>query len=111
SPPYSSAAPRDPPSFPTRRSSDLQMQMQMDMMQRIMLWFMPLIILAGGFLWQVGLALYMFTNGLWTFVQQRVLFGIMDKEEEEERQAKLEARRTSAPKPGAKPQNNKKRKK
>ena len=88
-----------------------QMQMQMDMMQRIMLWFMPLIILAGGFLWQVGLALYMFTNGLWTFIQQRILFGIMDKEEEEERQAKLEARRTSAPKPGAKPQNNKKRKK
>ena len=53
----------------------------------------------------------MFTNGLWTFVQQRILFGIMDREEEEERQEKLEARRTSAPKPGAKPQNNKKRKK
>src|SRR5699024_10778667 len=60
-----------------------QMQTQMDMGPRIMLWFMPLISLAGGFLWQVGLALYMFTNGLWPLVQQRVLFGMMDKEEEE----------------------------
>lgn len=88
-----------------------QMQMQADMMQRVMLWFMPLLILAGGFLWQVGLALYMATNTLWTFVQQRILFGIMDREEEEERKAKLEAKRTSAPKPGAKPNNPKKKRK
>ena len=85
-----------------------QMQMQMDMMQRMMLWFMPVLILAGGFLWQVGLALYMFTNNLWTLVQQRLLFAKMDREEEEEREAKLAARRTSAPKPGVKPNNPKK---
>lgn len=88
-----------------------QMQMQMDMMQKLMLWVMPVMYLMGGFLWQTGLALYMFTNNLWTLVQQRFLFAKMDREEEEERQAKIAAKRTSAPKVGVRPQNSKKGKK
>ena len=88
-----------------------QMQMQMDMMQKMMLWVMPVMYLMGGFLWQVGLALYMFTNNLWTLVQQKLLFAKMDREEEEEREAKAAAKRTSAPKVGARPENSKKGKK
>lgn len=88
-----------------------QMQMQMDMMQKMMLWVMPVMYLMGGFLWQVGLALYMFTNNLWTLVQQKLLFDKMDREEAEEREAKAAAKRTSAPKVGARPNNPKKGKK
>ncbi|WP_185770576.1 membrane protein insertase YidC [Corynebacterium anserum] len=88
-----------------------QMQMQMDMMQKMMLWVMPIMYLMGGFLWQVGLALYMVTNNLWTLVQQKLLFDKMDREEEAEREAKAAAKRTSAPKVGVRPTNTKKRKK
>lgn len=86
------------------------MQMQMDMMQKMMLWVMPILYLMGGFMWQVGLALYMFTNNLWTMIQQKLLFAKMDREEAEEKEAKAALKRTSAPKVGVKP-NNPKRKK
>lgn len=87
------------------------MQSQMDMMQRLMLWFMPVIYLMGGYMWQVGLALYMFANNLWTITQQSILYKKMDAEEEAEIEAKKAAKRTNAPKVGAKPNNPKKRKK
>ncbi|MDN5721925.1 MAG: membrane protein insertase YidC, partial [Corynebacterium sp.] len=79
------------------------MQNQMMMMQKLMLWVMPVMMFAGGFLWQVGLAIYMMANMAWMFVQQVLVFRKMDREEEEEREAKLAAKRTSAPKPGKKP--------
>lgn len=85
------------------------MQMQMDMMQRLMLWVMPVLYLTGGFMWQVGLAVYMFANNAWTLVQQKLLYEKMDREEEAEKEAKLAARRTSAPKVGARPVNPKKK--
>lgn len=85
-----------------------QMASQMETMQKLMLWVMPVMYLSGGFLWQVGLAVYMFTNNAWTLVQNILVFRKMDREEEEERQAKLEAKRTTAPKPGVKPANPKK---
>lgn len=87
------------------------MQMQMDMMQKMMLWVMPVMYLMGGFFWQVGLALYMVANMAWTFFQQRIVFGMMDREEAEEREAKAALKRTSAPKVGVRPQNPKKGKK
>ena len=86
-----------------------QMQMQMDMMQRMMLWVMPVLYLTGGFMWQVGLAIYMFVNNAWTVAQQKLLFAKMDREEAEEKEAKLAAQRTSAPKVGVRPNNPKKK--
>lgn len=85
------------------------MQNQMMMMQKLMLWVMPVMMFAGGFLWQVGLAVYMAANTTWMYVQQRLVFNKMDREEEEEKAAKIEAKRSTAPKPGAKPKNQKKR--
>ncbi|MGO3361676.1 MAG: membrane protein insertase YidC [Corynebacterium sp.] len=79
------------------------MQNQMMMMQKLMLWVMPVMMFAGGFLWQVGLAVYMCANTSWMFVQQLLVFRKMDREEEEEKEAKLAAKRTSAPKPGKRP--------
>lgn len=84
------------------------MQNQMQMMQKLMLWVLPVFMFFGGFLWQVGLAVYMFANTTWMFVQQVLVFRKMDREEEEEKEAKIAAKRTSAPKPGAKPKNQKK---
>lgn len=96
---------------PNKKTQTPQMQMQMDMMQKMMLWVMPVLYLMGGFMWQVGLALYMFTNNAWTLIQQTLLFKKMDAEEEAEKEAKAAAKRTTAPKVGARPENpNKKNK-
>ena len=86
-----------------------QMQMQMDMMNRMMVWFMPLTILFTGAFWHIGLLFYMVSNNIWTFFQQRFIFNKMDAEEEAEIQAKKDAQR--APRPGVKPNNPKKNKK
>ena len=87
------------------------MRMQMDMMNKMMVWFLPLTILATGVLWHIGLLFYMVANNIWTFFQQRWIFGKMDAEEEAEIQAKKDAKRASAPKPGQRPNNPKKGKK
>ncbi|MGV0384254.1 membrane protein insertase YidC [Corynebacterium sp. 22_2729] len=86
-----------------------QMQMQMDMMQKLMLWVMPVLYLLGGFAWQVGLALYMVTNMTWSYLQQFFLYKKMDAEEEAEKEAVAASKRTSAPKVGARPNNPKKK--
>ncbi|AKK07377.1 preprotein translocase subunit [Corynebacterium mustelae] len=88
-----------------------QMQMQMDMMNKMMLWFLPLTILATGVLWHIGLLFYMVSNNVWTFFQQRYVFAKMDAEEEAELQVKRDAKRATAPKPGQRPAGSKKRKK
>ena len=88
-----------------------QMQMQMDMMNRMMVWFMPLTILFTGAFWHIGLLFYMVSNNIWTFFQQRFIFNKMDAEEEAEIQAKKDAQRASAPTRGVKPNNPKKNKK
>lgn len=86
-----------------------QMQMQTDMMNKMMLWFMPLTILFTGALWHIGLLFYMVSNNVWTFFQQRAVFAKMDAEEEAEIAAKKEAKRASAPKPGQRPDNPKRK--
>lgn len=90
-------------------AANAQMQMQTDMMNKMMLWFMPLTILFTGVLWHIGLLFYMVSNNVWTFFQQRLVFAAMDREEEAELQAKRDAKRATAPKPGQRP-NNPKRK-
>jgi len=93
-------------SQPKKKNPTQQEQMmetQMNMMQKLMLWVMPVLSIAGAFLWHVGLAVYMFTNTTWTVFQQYFVFKKMDREEEEAKEAKLAAKRTSAPKVGKKP--------
>ena len=77
------------------------MDQQMQMMNKMMLWFMPAMILFTGFVWHVGLLFYSLSNNIWTFFQTRVVYAKMDKEEEEEEAAKREAKRASAPAVGA----------
>lgn len=86
------------------------MASQMDMMNKMMLWFMPATILFTGVLWHIGLLCYMGANNIWTFFQMKYVFDKMDKEEEAEIEAKKAAKRATAPKPGQRPNNPKKRK-
>lgn len=86
------------------------MQNQMAMMNKMMLYFMPLTILFTGFLWHIGLLFYMVSNNVWTYVQQRFIFGKMDEEEEAEEEARKALKRSSAPAPGARRVNKKKKK-
>ena len=85
------------------------MAMQANMMNNMMLWLFPAMILITGMFWQIGLLTYMLANNVWTLGQQIVLFNKMDREEEEEKKAKAEAQRATAPKVGQKPKNNKKK--
>ncbi|WP_448851878.1 membrane protein insertase YidC [Corynebacterium sp. 335C] len=88
------------------------MGQQMDMMNKMMLWFIPIMILVSGAIWHIGLLVYMLTNNVWTFFQQKYIFKKLDQEEREEREAEQEAKRISqqklAPKVGQKPVNPKK---
>ncbi|APT93823.1 preprotein translocase subunit YidC [Corynebacterium phocae] len=77
------------------------MEMQTKMMNTMMLWVLPATLVFSGFIWPVGLLFYMLSNTLWTFVQTRMVYSKMDAEEEAEEAAKMEAKRTMAPKPGA----------
>lgn len=77
------------------------MQQQMAMMGKMMLWVMPGMLVISGFIWPIGLLFYMLSNTVWTFVQTRMVNNHMDREEEAEEQAKIELKRTTAPKPGA----------
>ena len=77
------------------------MESQMGMMNKMMLWFFPIMILATGVIWHIGLLFYMLTNNVWTFFQTRFLNNKMDAEEAAEEARKVEMKRTTAPAPGA----------
>lgn len=85
---------------PTGEQAQL-MEAQMGMMNKMMLWMMPAMILASGFLWHIGLLFYTLANNVWTFFQSRIVFKKMDEEEAAEEEAKREAKRASAPQVGA----------
>ena len=92
-------------------AANVHMQMQADMMNKMMLWFLPGTILLTCTFWHIGLLFYMVSNNVWTFFQQRWVFKLMDTEEEAELQAKKDAKRASAPKVGQKPTDQNKKKK
>nr|WP_231375937.1 membrane protein insertase YidC [Corynebacterium aquatimens] len=77
------------------------MEQQMKMMNGMMLWFLPATLLFTGFLWHIGLLMYMVTNNVWTFIQSKIVFDKMDKEEAAEEEARAALKRTTAPKVGA----------
>lgn len=76
---------------------------QTRIMNKLALYVFPLGILVSGAFFPVAILLYWVSNNLWTYGQQHLVFGRIEKEEEEEKAAKLEKRSQNAPKPGAKP--------
>ncbi|QPK79162.1 membrane protein insertase YidC [Corynebacterium lizhenjunii] len=94
---------------PTGPNAEM-MEMQTKLMNNMMLWFLPATLVISGAIWPIGLLFYMLANTTWTFAQTHLVFKKMDAEEEAEEQAKIEAKRTSAPKPGARKVDNRTKK-
>src|SRR3712207_7893005 len=82
---------------------------QAAMMQKFLLYVMPLSLFVSGFFFPVGVLLYWFTNNLWTLGQQFFILRKMPPPGSDAAKAKAAAEkppvdpRTLAPKPGAKP--------
>ncbi|MFW0783723.1 membrane protein insertase YidC [Gordonia sp. CPCC 206044] len=76
---------------------------QTRMMNTLALYVFPLGILVTGAFFPVAILLYWMSNNLWTYGQQHIVFGAIEREEEEARQAKAEKQKANAPKPGARP--------
>ena len=77
------------------------MEMQQQMMGKMMLWVMPAITIFTGFIWTIGLLVYMSSNVLWSYVQTRLVYRMIDREEAAEEAEKEELRRANAPVVGA----------
>ncbi|WP_207843461.1 membrane protein insertase YidC [Williamsia soli] len=87
-----------------RQSEAAMENPQTRIMNNLALYVFPLGILVSGAFFPVAILLYWVSNNLWTYVQQHIVFGNIEKEEEAQKAAKLEKRSNNAPKPGAKPQ-------
>lgn len=85
---------------PTGENAEM-MQMQQQMMGKMMLWVMPAITIFTGFIWTIGLLVYMSSNVLWSYVQTRLVYRMIDREEAAEEAEKEELRRANAPVVGA----------
>ncbi len=79
---------------------------QTAIMNKLMLWVFPLGVLVGGIFLPIAILLYWVTQNIWTYFQQHIVFGRLDKEDEEKKRLAQERRAENAPKPGAKPVRN-----
>jgi YidC/Oxa1 family membrane protein insertase len=82
---------------------------QTAIMNKLTLYIFPLGVLAFGFFFPIGLLIYWLSNNFWTLMQQRLVYKKIDREEEEKKSTALEKRGNLAPKPGAKPDQARKR--
>lgn len=95
--------------FTARLSSQRQEAMgtpmtgQAAMMSKLTMWLFPLGVLVFGFGFPVGLLMYWLSNNLWTLGQQHFVFQRIDREEEKQKEAAIQQRQALGPKPGQKP--------
>jgi YidC/Oxa1 family membrane protein insertase len=78
-------------------------------MNKLTLYIFPLGVLVFGFFFPIGLLIYWLANNTWTLMQQRLVYKRIDAEEEVKKTEAIEKRGNLAPKPGAKPDQAKKR--
>ncbi|MFD6390172.1 membrane protein insertase YidC [Nocardia sp. NPDC055029] len=86
-----------------RQTPEAAANPQAAIMNKLSLWVFPLGVMVGGPFLMIGILIYWVANNIWTYGQQHLVFGRMEKEEEEKKAKKLELRAQNAPKPGAKP--------
>lgn len=86
-----------------RQSPEAAANPQAAMMNKLALWVFPLGVMVGGPFLPIAILIYWVANNIWTYGQQHLVFGRMEKEEEEKKATALERRAQNAPKPGAKP--------
>jgi YidC/Oxa1 family membrane protein insertase len=86
-----------------RQSPEAAANPQTAMMNKLALYVFPLGVVVGGPFLPLAIIFYWFANNIWTFGQQHVVFGMIEKEEEAKKREALERRAANAPAPGAKP--------
>ncbi len=86
-----------------RQSPEAAANPQTAMMNKLALYVFPLGVVVGGPFLPIAIIFYWFSNNIWTFGQQHVVFGKIEKEEEAKKREAIERRAANAPAPGAKP--------
>ncbi|AJW41680.1 membrane protein insertase YidC [Rhodococcus sp. 05-2255-3B1] len=86
-----------------RQSAAAAANPQSAIMNKLALYVFPLGVLVFGALLPVAILLYWVSNNTWTYAQQHLVFGKIDKEEAAKVAAAVEKRSENAPKPGVKP--------
>ncbi|MFI5778430.1 membrane protein insertase YidC [Nocardia sp. NPDC051570] len=92
-----------------RQSAEAAANPQAAIMNKMALWVFPLGVVVGGPFLPIAILIYWVSNNMWTYGQQHLVFGRIEKEEEQKKQDALERRAANAPKPGAKPVDQKKK--
>ncbi|MGA9871150.1 MAG: membrane protein insertase YidC [Rhodococcus sp. (in: high G+C Gram-positive bacteria)] len=86
-----------------RQSEAAAANPQSAIMNKLALYVFPLGVLAFGAFLPIAILLYWVSNNAWTYAQQHLVFGKIDKEEAAKKKEALDKRTESAPKPGVKP--------
>ena len=86
-----------------RQSPEAAANPQTAMMNKLALYVFPLGVVVGGPFLPIAIIIYWVSNNIWTFGQQHLVFGKIEKEEEAKKEEALARRSANAPAPGAKP--------
>jgi len=86
-----------------RQSPEAAANPQTAMMNKLALYVFPLFVIIGGPFLPIAVIIYWVANNIWTFGQQHLVFGKIEKEEEAKKQEALARRAANAPAPGVKP--------
>ncbi|MDT5185991.1 MAG: YidC/Oxa1 family rane protein insertase [Mycobacterium sp.] len=86
-----------------RQSPEAAANPQTRVMNRLMLYVFPFGVVVSGVILPLAIIFYWFANNIWTFGQQHLVFGMIEKEDEAKKIEAQERRAANAPPPGAKP--------
>ncbi|WP_067478428.1 membrane protein insertase YidC [Nocardia amamiensis] len=78
------------------------------MMKQVMLWVLPLGVLAGGSFLAIAILLYLVSNSVWTYGQQHIISVRTNREKALPATSAVDRRAATAPRPGARPVNSEK---
>lgn len=91
-----------------RQSPEAAENPQTALMNKLALYVFPLGVIVGGPFLPIAILLYWVSNNIWTYGQQHLVFGRIEKREAAEKEEVLQRRAANAPAPGAKPNRAKK---
>ncbi len=87
----------------SRQSPEAMENPQTRIMNRLSLYIFPLGILVTGPFFPAAILLYWVSNNLWTYGQQHIVFGRIEREEDHAKAIREEKRKAAAPQPGERP--------
>jgi YidC/Oxa1 family membrane protein insertase len=86
-----------------RQSPEAAANPQTALMNKLALYVFPLGVVIGGPFLPIAIIIYWVSNNIWTFGQQHLVFGKIEKEEAAKKDEARARRSANAPAPGAKP--------